>query len=108
MFKISYTLQMPNSSLCFQLIFIVDELKEDGTGVDFIGVRDYVSNWWDDPESICSSPEDSCLGVWANTTDYLVQSKAHPRVQCSEVSVVTSGLEVKFIPTENTWSRLDV
>jgi hypothetical protein len=108
MFKISYTLQMLGSSLCFQLTFIVEELSKEGEGVDFNGVRAYVDRWWEDPETICSSPEDSCLGLWANTTDYLVHSKAHPRVQCSEVSVVTSGLEVKFIPTENTWSRLNV
>lgn len=98
---------MPSGILIFEIRLLVTELVE-GQACDPKALKDAMTTWWDDPEAPRRTPEEACLGAWACITDHLVANKSHPRVQCSEVSLETSGHKVKFRPTEDTWSELYV
>jgi len=107
MFLITYKMQMPSGILIFEIDLLIDELS-NGNACDSRALKDALCVWWEDPEAPRRSPEEACLGAWATATDYLVETKQHPRVQCARVAVETSGQKIQFTPTEDTWSKLDV
>lgn len=107
MFIIEYKMQMPNGILLFELQLMVTELKE-GNACDPKRIKEALVNWWEDPDAPRRTPEEACLGAWACVTDYLVAERHHPRVQCSQVTLPTSGHKVTFKPTEDTWSKIYV
>lgn len=107
MFTIRYKIQMPSGILIFEVELMISDLEE-GSAVNSKELKDVMTAWWNDPDAPRDTPEQACLGAWACITDYLVDSKQHPRVQCSEVHLETSGMNIKFNPTEDTWSKLNV
>lgn len=107
MFQISYKMQMPNGILIFEVDLMVSELK-DGVACEAKNIKEALVAWWEDPDAPRRTPEEACLGAWACVTDYLVEQREHPRVQCSRVTLPTSGHNVTFVPTEDTWSKIYV
>lgn len=107
MFLITYDMQMTSGILIFEVDLLITDLI-DGRACEAQSIKAELCKWWDDPEMPRSSPEEACLGAWATITDYLVETKQHPRVQCVRVSVETSGQKIQFTPTDETWSKLDV
>lgn len=98
-------MQMPSGILIFELDLMVTELRK-GQACDPTAIKKALVSWWEDPDSPRRTPEEACLGAWATVTDHLVSNKDHPRVQCSRVSVETSGHRVEFKPTEDTWNEV--
>jgi len=107
MFTIVYKIQMPSGILIFEVELMITDLDDQGNGVNAKELKQVLTEWWES-DSPKDTPEEACLGAWATITDYLVNTKQHPRVQCSEVFLETSGLKISFKPTEDTWSKLDV
>lgn len=107
MFTITYKMQMPSGILIFEVDLMISELKE-GVGYEAPLIKEALTAWWEDPNAPRRSPEEACLGAWATITDHLVAKKEHPRVQCSRVSVDTSGQKIEFKPTEDIWSEVYV
>jgi len=107
MFTITYKMQMPSGILIFEVDLMIERL-EDGAGYSAPLIKEALTQWWDDPESPRRTPEEACLGAWATITDHLVAKRQHPRVQCSRVSVDTSGQTITFKPTEDVWSDVNV
>ncbi len=107
MFTITYNMQMPSGILMFEIELMVSDLNE-GEACSAPKLKEALISWWEDPEAPRRTPEEACLGAWACLTDYLVAQREHNRVQCSKVSLETSGHKVRFIPTEDTWSKVYV
>ncbi len=108
MFKTVYRMQMPTGILIFDVEVTASDLDDDGNICNPSQLKSKLSVWWKDEDALRRTPEEACLGCWATATDYFVASRQHPRVTCTKVSVVTSGQETSFKPTQDTWSKLDV
>ena len=108
MFRTVYRMQMPTGILIFDVEISAQELTEDGEICNPSELKQKLCDWWVDPDSLRRTPEEACVGAWATATDYFVASRQHSRVKCTKVSVVTSGQETLFQPTDDTWSKLDV
>ena len=106
MFLSTYKMQMPSGMLIFEIDLLITELKE-GVPCDSRGLKEALIKWWEDEDAPRRTPEEACLGAWATATDYFINTKEHPRVQCARVAVETSGQTVQFTPTQDTWDRLN-
>lgn len=106
MFLVTLKMQMPSGILIFEMDLLVTELIEGSALPDSQGLKSALNKWWES-DAPRRSPEEACLGAWATATDYFVDTKQHPRVQCARVSVETSGQTVQFTPTDDTWRQLD-
>jgi len=107
MFIVTYKMQMPSGILIFEIDLMIERLIE-GKGYEAPLLKQALTKWWEDPEAPRRSPEEACLGAWACITDHIVANREHPRVQCSRISVDTSGQKITFKPTEDVWSDVNV
>jgi len=108
MFTSIYKMQMPTGILIFNVEITALELNEDGDICNPSILKQKLCDWWSEPNVLRRSPEEACLGCWATATDFFVNSKQFNRVKCTKVSVLTSGQETFFKPTEEVWSKVNV
>lgn len=102
-----YKMQMPSGILIFGVEISAIELNKEGDLCSPSEIKSELNKWWESPNCLRRSPEEACLGVWATITDFFVNTRQHNRVKCTKVSVLTSGQETSFTPTQDTWSQIN-